>query len=352
MEQEFGNAGSRTHCYGQRARTAVEAARDRVAAVVGASRGDVIFTSGATESNNLAILGVRTSRERPHVITSAIEHNSVLEPVRELQKRGFDVTALDPGSGGWIRADDVAGALRPDTALVTIMHANNETGVLQPIQEIACVLQDHPALFHVDAAQSYGKESAALKSKRIDMISASGHKIHAPKGVGALIVRRRADGKRPELAPLLHGGGQERGLRPGTLPVHLIAGFGKAAELAKAEFVERSRTCLEFKQQLLDGLAPLNPVIHGDPTRTLPNIVNLSISGIDAEEAMEAWREFVAISDGAACTSMSQQCSHVLAAMRLPGDRMHGALRFSWCHTSLMPDLKGMVDAIRRISRV
>jgi cysteine desulfurase len=350
LDEEFGNAGSRTHDFGRRARTAVEAARDRVAVVAAASRGDVFFTSGATESNNLAIFGLcGYGRQcgRTHIITSRIEHPAVLQPVAEMQRRGFEVTYLDPEPGGWIDPRAVLEALRPGTVLVSIMHANNETGVLQPVAEIAETLQGHAAYFHVDAAQGFGKEIAPLQHPRIDMISVSGHKIHAPKGVGALILRRR-DGDRPPLEPLLHGGGQERGLRPGTLPVHLIAGLGKAAELALDEWPRRDRCCRAFRERLLEGFAPLAPVIHGDAERSLPNIVNLSIPGVDAEAAIEAWSEFAAVSDGAACTSASYTCSHVLSAMRLSEERMAGALRFSWCHWSEMPDLAAMVEAIRR----
>jgi cysteine desulfurase len=350
LDQEFGNAGSRTHDFGRRARNAVERARDCVAAVVSAARGDVFFTSGATESNNLAILGLcEHGRDagRTHVITTRIEHHAVLEPVIELERRGFAVTWLDPTPGGWVEADDVREALRPETLLVSIMQANNETGVLQPVTAIADALRDHPAFFHVDAAQGFGKEVPALCDKRIDLISVSGHKIHAPKGVGALILRRR-EGDRPPVKPLLLGGGQERGLRPGTLPVHLIAGLGKAAELALAEWRMRDRCCRAFRERLLEGLAPLAPVIHGDGERSLANIVNLSIPGVDAETAMEAWSDLVAVSDGAACTSASYTCSHVLSAMGLPAERMEGALRFSWCHSSEMPDLAAMVEALRR----
>jgi cysteine desulfurase len=346
LEEEFGNAGSRTHPHGRRARTAIEAARDRIAQLVSASRGDVFFTSGATESNNLAILGL-CDQPRRHVITSRIEHHAVLEPVSELARRGFEITYLGPEPGGWIAPDAVQQALRPDTLLVSVMHANNETGVLQPVAEIADLMDAHPAYFHVDAAQGFGKDIAALQHPRIDMISASGHKIHAPKGVGALILRRR-DGERPPVQPLLFGGGQERGLRPGTLPVHLIAGFGKAAELALAEQPRRGQCCRAFRARLLEGLAPLRPVVHGDPARSLPNIVNLSIPGVDAETAIEAWSGLVEISDGAACTSASYTCSHVLAAMGLPEEQMAGALRFSWCHFSELPDLRAMVDAIRQ----
>ena len=213
LDREFGNAGSRTHEFGRRARNAVESARDRVAAVVSASRGDVFFTSGATESNNLAILGLYEhgrATGRTHVITSRIEHHAVLEPVAELERRGFEVTWLDPTPGGWIEASAVRNVLRPQTLLVSIMHANNETGVLQPVDAIGDAMGDHPAFLHVDAAQGFGKEITALSHPRVGLISVSGHKIHAPKGVGALILRRR-DGERPPLKPLLLGGGQERG---------------------------------------------------------------------------------------------------------------------------------------------
>jgi cysteine desulfurase len=226
------------------------------------------------------------------------------------------------------------------------MHANNETGVLQPVASIADAIVGHPAFLHVDAAQAFGKDIAPLQHARIDMISVSGHKIHAPKGIGALILRRR-NGVRPPVRPLLYGGGQERGLRPGTLPVHLIAGLGKAAELALAEWRQRDECCRAFRDRLLEGLAPLHPVVHGDPRRSLPNIVNLSIPGVDADTAIDAWADYVAISDGAACTSASYTCSHVLSAMRIPEEQMAGALRFSWCHTSTLPDFTGMIGALR-----
>lgn len=341
MEEEFGNAGSRTHEFGRRARCAVETARDRVAAVVDASRGDVFFTSGATESNNLATLG-----SEGHVITSRIEHHAVLEPVAESERRGRGVTWLNPEPGGWIEPLAVRDALRPDTRLVSIMQVNNETGVRQPVAAIADVLGDHPALFHVDAAQGFGKDLKPLRHPRIDMISVSGHKIHAPKGIGALILRRR-NGARPPVKPLLFGGGQERGLRPGTLPVHLIAGLGKAAELAVEEWEQRDRCCRAFREQLLNGLAPLRPAINGDPARSVPHIVNLSIPGADAESVIEAWQDLAAISDGAACTSAAYTCSHVLSAMRLPAERQAGAVRLSWCHSTEMPDVAAMVAALQ-----
>jgi cysteine desulfurase len=346
IDDDFGNAGSRTHEYGTRARAAVERARDRVAEVIGASRSDIVFTSGATESNNLAILGLAHSLKK-HVISTAIEHHAVLEPLAELERRGFEVERIMPGTDGAIDTSAVRKAIRPDTLLVSIMHVNNETGIIQPIEEIAAILSGKDVLFHVDAAQSYGREMAALRNPRIDLMSISGHKIHAPKGIGALVVRRRG-GVRPPLEPLMFGGGQERGLRPGTLPVSLIAGFGKASELALAECDTRARQCRQFRAQLLEGLAPLQPVINGNPDRSIPHIVNLSIPGIDAETAIEAWQDLVAISHGAACTSQTYTCSHVLSAMDLPTWRQDGALRFSWSHFTLLPDLKAMVETLTK----
>lgn len=349
LDPEFGNAGSRTHDYGHRARNAVESARDRVAALAGCGRGDVFFTSGATESNNLAILGLAEhggATGRRHIVTTRIEHHAVLEPVTRLQRQGFEVTWIDPTPGGWVEPDAIAAALRPDTLLVSAMHANNETGILQPIEQIADSLADHPAFLHVDAAQTFGKLIDPLRHPRIDLLSASAHKLFAPKGVGALIARRR-DGVRPPLKPLLFGGGQERGLRPGTLPVHLIAGLGKAAELALSEAPDRQRCCALFRERLLAGLAPVRPVIHGDAARSISHIVNLSIPGFDSETLIETWRDYVAISDGAACTSQQYTCSHVLSAMQLHPEQAEGAVRLSWCHTTPLPDLHAMVKAIQ-----
>jgi cysteine desulfurase len=351
LDDDFGNAGSRSHDYGRRARRAVESARDRVAAVVDVSRGDVVFTSGATESNNLAILGLAdhgTVAGRRHVVTTAIEHHAVLDPIAALERRGFEVDRVRPDAGGAVDPVALLRVVRPDTLLVSVMQVNNETGTVQPIAEIADGLQDSAVVFHVDAAQGFGRELAALRHRRIDLISVSGHKVHAPKGVGALIVRRRG-GVRPPLSALMHGGGQERGWRPGTLPVPLIAGLGKAADLAVEEHEIRTRRCAEFRSLLLDGLAPLHPVVNGDPNRSVPHIINIAIPGVDADAAIEAWEDLVAVSHGAACTSQAYTCSHVLSAMNLPIWRQEGALRLSWCHFTAVPDLPAMVEAIEQV---
>jgi cysteine desulfurase len=346
LDEDFGNAGSRTHELGQRARTAVEQARDRIAAVVGSARGDVIFTSGATESNNLALLGLAgAAGGRRHIVSTAIEHHAVLEPLEELKRRGFDVTLVSVDESGAVDADTILDVVRPDTLLVSLMHVNNETGVMQPVERVADRLGEAGAYLHVDAAQSFAREIAALRHPRIDLISASGHKLNGPKGVGALILRRR-NGTRPPLQPLMFGGGQERGLRPGTMPVPLVAGFGLAAELALSEAAARAERCRAIRQSLLAGLAPLDPVINGDPARAVPYILNVSFPGIDAEAAIDAWQGLVAISNGAACTSQSYTCSHVLSAMRLPPWRRDGALRFSWCAATTEPDWSDLVSAI------
>jgi len=351
LEAGFGNAGSRTHDFGRRARAAVEQARHQVATVANASRGEVVFTSGATESNNLAVLGLESYGRaigKMHIVVTAIEHHAVLGPIEALESRGFRVTRVAPEPSGQVDPDAVRQRLLPDTLLVSVMHVNNETGVRQPIGAIADLLDNHQAYFHVDAAQGYGKDIDPLRHPRIDLISVSGHKIHAPQGIGALIVRRRGR-NRPPLAPLVFGGGQELGFRSGTLPVPLIAALGRAAELALAESREREEICRRFRRRLLEAIAPLDSVIHGDPALSVPHMVNLSIPGVDAEEAMEAWRDFVAVSNGAACSSQFYTCSHVLAAMRLPEDQKAGALRISWCHLTPEPDYARMVQAIRAI---
>lgn len=348
---EFGNAGSRTHIYGVEAARAVARAREQIAAVVNAEPADVVFTSGATESNNLAILGLAAHGEatgRRHIVSTQIEHKAVLEPLDALTRRGFEVTLIPPNAGGWVEPRTIADAIRPDTLLVSIMHVNNETGVIQPLDEIGKVLSRHDAYFHTDAAQGFGKELELLRSERIDLISISGHKIYGPKGIGALVVRKRGF-KRAPLSPIMFGGGQERGLRPGTLPVHLIVGLGLASELAMKEQSQRAIAARKFKAELLLGLAPLAPIVHGDPARTLPTTFNFSIHGIDSEAAIVALKDIVAISNGSACTSTGHHPSHVLKAMNLPESEVQGALRWSWCHTTPLPNLPALCTTLRRL---
>jgi cysteine desulfurase len=315
-------------------------------------REEVIFTSGATESNNLALLGLREFGEktgRKHLVASGIEHKAVLEPLEHLAGRGFELTLVKPDASGAVSAAQVASALRPDTLLVSVMQVNNETGVIQPLGEIAQLLESHPAYFHVDAAQGFGKRMAELQDPRLDLISISGHKIYAPKGIGALVTRRRGY-ERPPLTPLTFGGGQERGLRPGTLPVALIAALGKAAELAVRDEAKRRSYCQKFKAAALNALIPVGGVPVGDQGRTVPSTLNISLPGLDSEAVMLALKDWVAISNGSACTSQNYSLSHVLTAMGLPEHQIRGALRLSWSHLTPEPDWSGITEAIRNLN--
>lgn len=347
LSEEIGNAGSRTHEYGVQAKRAVQTARDQVAAVVGASGDEVIFTSGATESNNLAILGLASHGEsagKRHIISTAIEHKAVLEPLEALEARGFSITLIEPDASGAVSEKLVQEALRPDTLLISVMHVNNETGIRQPIDGIANLLADHDAYLHVDAAQGFGKDLADLRNPRIDLISVSSHKVYGPVGVGALVARKRGF-KRPPLTPLAFGGGQERGLRPGTLPVPLIVGLGLAAEIAGKETYKRATRCTEIRADALAALEPLGIHLHGDPERCLPHVLNFSVDGIDSEALILAIKDIVAVSNGSACTSQSYKPSHVLSAMGLPQNTIAGAVRLSWSH--LTPDVDWRAVAAR-----
>ena len=349
FEEEYGNEGSRTHGYGARAKEAVEKAREQIADLLAAKPDEVIFTSGATESNNLAILGLANWGRRhgkTHIISTHLEHKAVLEPIDVLAKDGFEVDLVAPDKNGRVDAAKIVALLRPTTLLVSLMHANNETGVIQPIEEVANALAHHPAYFHVDAAQTFGKLIEPLQNHRIDLLSASGHKIYGPKGVGVLLVRHRGKQKVP-LAPLVHGGGQEHGLRPGTLPVPLIAGLGLAAEIGMKDHEAREAKCRAFRERFLRAIEPLHPKIHGEEGQVLAHTVNLSFPGISAEEGMVKIRDLVAVSNGSACTSSSYQPSHVLKAMRLAKDEIIGAMRFSWCHLTPDPDWAAVVTKLR-----
>ncbi|MDM8560382.1 cysteine desulfurase DndA [Candidatus Parabeggiatoa sp. HSG14] len=351
MAKEFGNAGSRTHEFGTRAKQAVQKARDKIAEMVAAKREEVIFTSGATESNNLAILGLKEYGEqnhKRHIVSTQIEHKAVLEPLVALEKVGFEVTLVPPTKEGWVEPEAIKEAVREDTLLVSVMQVNNETGIIQPIAKMTELLAEHPAYFHTDAAQGFGKDITTLRNPRIDMISVSAHKIYGPKGVGALIMRRR-DYQKVPLTPLMYGGGQERGLRPGTLPVHLIVGFGVATELALKNFQERANICRAFRDQALEALAPLKPIIHGDLDHTLSHVINFSIAGLDSEAAILALKKMIAISNGSACTSSSYTPSHVLKAMNLSDTEIQGALRISWCHLTESVDWTEIVKRLKEV---
>jgi cysteine desulfurase len=352
MCEEFGNSGSRTHTFGINARSAVESARQHIADVLQCEPSDVIFTSGATEANNLALLGLRdygVSQGKQHIITTAIEHKAVLEPVEYLEKHGFTVSVVAPDANGIVSAASIENALTKDTLLVSVMHVNNETGMIQPLDQIAQALENHSAYFHVDAAQGFGKELDLLRTARIDLISISGHKFYAPKGIGALITKRRPSGDRPPLSPLMFGGDQERGLRPGTLPVALIAGLGEAARLALFEIASRIKKAKIVENSVLQFIETAGGVVNGDRQWAIPHIVNASFKGLDSEAFIVATKELVAVSNGAACSSHSYELSHVLRAMNLEESRLRGAIRFSFSHDCKFPDTSLLAAEVERV---
>ena len=334
LTTDFGNEGSHTHVYGSTAKKAVQEARDQIVDLVNASRNEIIFTSGATESNNIAILGLKDfgiENNKKHIITSSIEHKAVLEPIDELKKIGFEVDIINVDQTGRINPNDVKEKLREDTLLVSLMAVNNETGVIQPLKEVIQIIKDHECYFHVDAAQSFGKDNETLKDKRIDLISISGHKIFAPKGIGALITRLRNFNK-PPLKPLFFGGGQEAKLRPGTLPVHLIVGLGMAAKIAKKDLKKRQTKNKKIYDQVIKLMNNLGGKLNGDEKYLLGNCINFSIPTVDAEAFMLTTKDLISISNGSACTSSTYEPSHVIKAMNNNENILKGAVRISWCH--------------------
>ncbi|MGH9406815.1 MAG: IscS subfamily cysteine desulfurase [Terriglobia bacterium] len=325
---KFGNAASHSHRFGWEAREAVETARGQLGRLIRARPEEIIFTSGATESNNLALKGVAGPRGnvRRHVVTLATEHKSVLDPCRRLEAEGCDVTTLGVRRDGLIDLTRLRGALRPDTALVSVMAAHNETGVIQPIAEIGRLCRERGILFHTDAAQAAGKIPLDAAAMNVDLMSLSAHKIYGPKGVGALYLRRQAAA---ELAPLLDGGGHESGLRSGTLNVPGIVGFGAACAIAEREMAEESARLSALRDRLLSGIrARLDDVyLNGDAERRLPHNLNLSFAHAEAAKLVMSLPE-IALSTGSACTSARPEPSYVLRAMGVPDELADSALRF------------------------
>ncbi|MFE6530130.1 cysteine desulfurase DndA [Streptomyces rochei] len=352
MTEDFGNAGSRTHEYGTRAKRAVQQARDYLAGTFRAEPDELIFTSGATESNNIAILGLAPYGEhsgRRHIISSAIEHKAVLEPLEHLHKRGFEVDLIKPGPSGRVAAEAVLERLRPDTLLVSLMHVNNETGVIQPVSELAEHLRQTPTFFHVDAAQGYGKVPADLTAP-IDLISASGHKIGAPKGVGMLVTRRRK--KRLPLEPIMFGGGQERKLRPGTLPVPSIMGLCEAVQIFEKEHAQWVAGAERIRARLLEAFSKTRFRVNGDPENCVPHILNVSFDDVDAEALIVRLKDQIAVATGSACTSASYTSSHVLAAMGLSESEAENGLRLSWFPSQADKlDVEELTEVIAQMQR-
>jgi cysteine desulfurase len=360
-EGEFGNPASASHAYGDAARDRVETARAQVAASVGATGPEVVWTSGATEANNLAIFGVaQYYREYGrHIVTARTEHKAVLDPCRELERRGWRVSYLAPDSGGVIHPDQVAAALQADTVLVSIMHVNNEIGVIQDISSIAAICAKHGgARLHVDAAQSVGKCAVDFADLGVDLMSLSAHKAYGPKGVGALLVSRRGRDARVQLAPLQFGGGQELGLRAGTVATHQVVGMGLALELAAAARESESERIALLRERLWQGLASLGGTLrNGDALHSVPHLLNVSFEGVEGESLLTAVRRHIAVSTGSACTSALQEPSYVLRALGRSDILSESSLRFGLGRFTTPRDIEtavsvlaGAVSRLRRLS--
>jgi cysteine desulfurase len=329
LVERFGNPASRTHAYGWQAEQAVETARTQVAELIGADPKEIIWTSGATESDNLAIKGAAHFHRAKgnHLVTLATEHKAVLDPIRELEREGFTATYLNPESNGLLDLDTFTRTLTPQTILVSVMLVNNEIGVIQDIAAIGAICRERGILFHVDAAQAAGKVAIDLKALPVDLLSLSAHKVYGPKGIGALYVRRRP---RVHLAPLIHGGGHERGLRSGTLPTHQIVGMGAAYQLAGELMASENARIRALRDRLLAGIADVDEVyLNGDLDARVPHNLNLSFNFVEGESLMMALHE-LAISSGSACTSASLEPSHVLRAIGRSDELAHSSLRITF----------------------
>jgi len=349
MTDNFGNAASRSHSFGQAARAGVEEAREKAASIIGAQAEAIVFTSGATESNNLAIKGAAEmykDRGR-HIITSLAEHKAVIDPCKMLAKRGFEVTWLKPDEYGRVSGEQVDQAITDKTILVSIMAANNEVGTMNPVAEIGKVAKRRGVLFHCDATQAVGKVPMDVEAMGIDLLSLSAHKFYGPKGVGALYVRRR--GPRVRLVCQMDGGGHERGLRSGTLNVPGVVGLGAAAELAQREMPQEAARLLELRKLLEDGIAArLDYVkLNGHPTERLPGTVNFSFAYVEGEAIMLKMPN-VAVSSGSACTSASLEPSHVLAAMGVASEMLHGSIRFSMGRFTQAQEIEYTIEQVAK----
>lgn len=353
-QNKYGNADSRTHEFGDNARQSVENSRQSVADLLGIKKDEIFFTSGATESDNISILGLKEYAEetgKKHIITTAIEHKAVLEPVHELEKCGFDVTYINPDSSGRINSDELLSCVRSDTLLVSVMHANNETGIIQPVDIIGEELSKTETFFHIDAAQSFGKLVKELKDIKYNFLSASAHKMYGPQGIGVLVLKKKRY-KMPPVKSIMYGGSQERGIRPGTVPTALIVGLAKACDIANAEHEQNKKIHLKNKEQLLSALesSGVNYSINGDLNYSMPNTLNVSFNGVNSEALMLATRQYCSVSNGSACNSSSYKPSHVLSAMGLELDRIESAIRISWgVENNILNNFIKMVEIAKTI---
>ena len=347
-EGEFGNPASRSHRFGWKADEAVEEARSHVANLVNCDPREIVWTSGATEADNLAIKGVARfyKNKGNHIITSKIEHKAVLDPCRQLEREGFEVTYLDPDDGGLISAESVKEAIKDTTILVSIMHINNELGTVNNLEKIGSIVREHGAFFHVDAAQSTGKIEIDLSNIPVDLMSFSAHKTYGPKGIGALYVRRKP---RVRLEALIHGGGHERGMRSGTLATHQIVGMGEAFRIANAEMSEDHKKVNKYHQEFIEKVKEIEHVyINGDTDNKVPNILNVSFNFVEGESLIMGLKD-IAVSSGSACTSASLEPSYVLRALGRKDELAHSSIRFSFGRFTSDDDVKNTLDILGNV---
>jgi len=346
LDGDFGNPASRSHAFGWRADEAVELARKQVAALVNADPKEVVWTSGATESDNLAIRGVAEfyAKKGRHIVTSKTEHKAVLDTCRQLERDGYEITYLDPEPDGLIDLGKLEAALRDDTILVSIMHVNNEIGVIQDIEAIGEMTRGRKILLHVDAAQSAGKVPIDLERMKVDLMSFSAHKVYGPKGIGALYVRRKP---RVRLEAQMHGGGHERGMRSGTLPTHQIVGMGEAFRLAGEEMAAENERVLGLRQRLWNGIKDMEEVyLNGDEHRRVAGNLNVSFAFVEGESLIMALKD-LAVSSGSACTSASLEPSYVLRALGREDELAHSSIRFTLGRFSTNEEVDYAIDKIR-----
>ena len=346
MEGDFGNAASRSHYFGWQAEKAVDEARSQVADLVGADPREIVWTSGATESNNLALKGIAHFYQKrgKHIITLKTEHKAVLDTCRQLEREGFEVTYLDPLPNGLLDIDLFKKTIREDTILASFMHVNNEIGVIQDLQSIGDICRENKVFFHVDAAQSVGKIEIDLTALPVDLMSFSAHKIYGPKGMGALYVSRKP---RVRLEAQIHGGGHERGMRSGTLATHQIVGMGEAFAIAKAEMKEEHARTLKLRQRLYAGFSDMEEVVvNGDLDQRIAGNLNISFNYVEGESLMMAISD-VAVSSGSACTSSSLEPSYVLRALGLSDELAHSSIRFSVGRYTTEKDVDDAITLVR-----
>lgn len=345
MDGTFGNPASRSHRYGWQAEELVDIARNNIAELVNADPREIVFTSGATESNNLAIKGAANfyAKKGKHIITAKTEHKAVLDTCRELERQGFEVTYLDVQANGLVDLNVLESAMREDTVLVSIMHVNNEIGVKQDIAKIGEMCRERKIIFHVDAAQSAGKIPVDLAELKVDLMSFSAHKMYGPKGIGALYVRRKP---RIRLEAQMHGGGHERGFRSGTLPVHQIVGMGEAARIAKEDMEKDTQHIIALRDRLWAGIKDIEETyINGDMEQRFPGIFNVSFNFVEGESLIMALKD-MAVSSGSACTSASLEPSYVLRALGLSDELAHSSIRFSIGRFTTEEDIDHVVGQV------